>query len=74
MASPLQSLLLCPEVILHRSMGFNSHGQDCILRITPANQDVNLHSTCQILEWLAFLAERGGPVSKPIRSLQGNLN
>jgi amicoumacin kinase len=52
---------------------FNSSGQACILRITPPNQDVNIDSTRQVLEWLAFLAERGGPVCKPIRSLQGNL-
>jgi amicoumacin kinase len=53
--------------------GFNSQGQDCILRITPQDQDVNLRSTRLILEWLVFLAEHGGPVGKPIRSLRGNL-
>jgi amicoumacin kinase len=53
--------------------GFNSLGRDCILRITPQDQDVNLRSTRLVLEWLAFLADHGGPVSKPIRSLRGNL-
>jgi Ser/Thr protein kinase RdoA (MazF antagonist) len=53
--------------------GFNNQGRNCILRITPPNPDVNLSSTRKMLEWLAFLAERGGPVSRPIRSVQGNL-
>ncbi len=53
--------------------GFNSKGQDCVLRITPPDQDVNLRSTRLVLEWLTFLAGQGGPVSKPIRSLDGNL-
>jgi Ser/Thr protein kinase RdoA (MazF antagonist) len=53
--------------------GFKSQGQDCILRITPPDQDVDLRSTRLILEWLAFLAGHGGPVCRPIRSLLGNL-
>jgi amicoumacin kinase len=52
--------------------GYKSQGQDCILRITPPDQDVDLRSTRLILEWLAFLAGHGGPVSRPIRSLPGN--
>ena len=53
--------------------GFHHQGQDCILRVTPPNEDTSFRSTCQILEWLAFLADHGGPVSRPIRSLQGSL-
>lgn len=53
--------------------GFRRQGQDCILRITPPNEDASLNSTRQILEWLAFLADHGGPVSCPIRSLSGGL-
>jgi amicoumacin kinase len=53
--------------------GFHRQGQDCILRVTPPDEDVSFRSTGQILEWLAFLSEHGGPVSRPIRSLQGNL-
>ncbi len=53
--------------------GFRRLGQDCILRITPPNEDASLNSTRQILEWLAFLADHGGPVSCPIRSLAGSL-
>ena len=53
--------------------GFRRPGQDCILRITPPNEDASLNSTRQILEWLAFLADHGGPVSCPIRSLVGSL-
>jgi Ser/Thr protein kinase RdoA (MazF antagonist) len=52
---------------------FNFRDRDYILRITPPNEEITLHSTRQILEWLAFLTDRAGPVSKPIRSLQGNL-
>ena len=43
------------------------------MRITPPDEDVSLLSTRQVLEWLAFLADRDGPVSRPIRSLQGSL-
>jgi amicoumacin kinase len=53
--------------------GFKRQNHDFILRITPPNVDITLHSTRLVLEWLAFLEERGGPVSKPVRSLQGNL-
>lgn len=53
--------------------GFNSQGRDYILRITPPNEEINLRSTRLVLEWLAFLAERDGPVSKPVRSLKRNL-
>jgi Ser/Thr protein kinase RdoA (MazF antagonist) len=44
-----------------------------ILRITPPDTDVDLPSTRAMLEWLAFLAAHGGPVSRPVRSLEGNL-
>jgi len=48
-------------------------GQDCILRIAPPSDEINLHSTRLVLEWLAFLGEHGGPVCPPIRSVRGNL-
>ena len=53
--------------------GFQSQDRDCILRITPPDEDVSLLSTRQVLEWLAFLADRAGPVCRPIRSLRGSL-
>lgn len=47
--------------------------QDCILRITPPNADVDLVSMRAILEWLAFLSAHDGPIPDPIRSRNGNL-
>ena len=52
---------------------YSAHGQACILRITPPNTDVDRHAMQAILEWLAFLAEQGGPVVRPLRSLSGSL-
>jgi len=52
---------------------FTRQGQECILRITPSNEEINLHSTRQVLEWMAFLAERGGPVCRPCLSSRGRL-
>ena len=52
---------------------YNLPGQDCILRIAPPSDEINLHSTRLVLEWLAFLGEHGGPVSPPVRSVRGNL-
>jgi len=45
----------------------------CILKIMPPNTDVDVHAMRAILEWLAFLAENGGPVVPPVCSQQGNL-
>lgn len=52
---------------------YSAQGQACILRITPPNADVNRLAMQAILEWLAFLAEHGGPVVRPLRSLSGSL-
>jgi amicoumacin kinase len=52
---------------------FKRQSQDCVLRITPPDEGVDLRSTRLVLEWLAFLAEHSGPVSQPIRSLRGSL-
>ncbi len=52
---------------------YNFRGRDYILRITPPNEEITLQSAHLILEWLEFLAGHGGPVSKPVHSLKGNL-
>jgi Ser/Thr protein kinase RdoA (MazF antagonist) len=47
--------------------------RSCILKITPPNTDIDLHSMRSMLEWMAFLAEHDGPVVRPLRSRHGNL-
>ncbi len=52
---------------------YDEEGRACILRISPPHSDLDLHSMRSILEWLAFLSARGGPVVPPLRSRGGNL-
>ena len=52
---------------------YKSGETSCILRVTPPNRDIDLHSMRSMLEWLAFLADHGGPVARPLRSRRGNL-
>jgi Ser/Thr protein kinase RdoA (MazF antagonist) len=52
---------------------FDDHGVTYVLRITPPNAENDLAAMQSILEWLAYLASRGGPVPRPLRSRAGNL-
>jgi Ser/Thr protein kinase RdoA (MazF antagonist) len=42
--------------------------QACILRITPPDEEIDAGAMHAILEWVAFLADHGAPVSSPILS------
>jgi amicoumacin kinase len=48
--------------------GCRIDGQECVLRILPAEQESGLAAT---LDWIAFLAQHGAPVARPVRSLSG---
>ncbi len=52
---------------------FTNGPSRCVLRITPPNKDTNFQAMQSILEWLAFLAECGGPAARPVRSTRENL-
>lgn len=52
---------------------FEDSGIPYVLRITPPNDETDLAAMRSIQEWLAFLATRGGPVPRPLRSRGGNL-
>jgi Ser/Thr protein kinase RdoA (MazF antagonist) len=53
--------------------GFSRDGGDCILRITPPSQELDLPSMRSILDWMCFLSNHGTPVAAPIPSVQGSL-
>lgn len=48
--------------------GCRIDGQECVLRILPAEQASGLAAT---LDWISFLAQHGAPVARPVRSLTG---
>ncbi|MEW5869833.1 MAG: phosphotransferase [Chloroflexota bacterium] len=52
---------------------FARDGQEYVLRIIPPDVDIDLRSTLAKLAWLEFLGSHRGPVSRPVRSPQGNL-
>jgi len=52
---------------------FTKNGQDLVLRITPPNQDVDLHSIKAILAWMDYLGRHRAAVTRPVPSLDGNL-
>lgn len=52
---------------------FTQDGQERVLRITPPNQDIDLHSIKAILAWMDYLGRHGAAVTPPVPSRDGNL-
>jgi Ser/Thr protein kinase RdoA (MazF antagonist) len=53
--------------------GFSRVGRDCILRITPPNEELDLPSMQSIMDWMCFLSAHGASVAGPLPSLHGKL-
>lgn len=51
--------------------GFTKDGVECVLRVIPPNDEIDARAAVGILEWMGYLAEHGGPVTRPIRSEAG---
>ncbi len=52
---------------------FTKDSTDCVLRITPPNEEIDLPAMRAILPWMRFLAEGGASVAAPVLSQSGNL-
>jgi len=52
---------------------FTKDGEDCVLRITPPNDEIDLPAMRAILPWMRFLGEKGASVAAPVPSQNGNL-
>jgi Ser/Thr protein kinase RdoA (MazF antagonist) len=52
---------------------FQHGGQDCVLRLTPPNGEIDERSTQAALAWMDFLARHGASVPRPIPSRHGRL-
>jgi len=52
---------------------FTRDGEDCVLRITPPNEEIDLRAMRAVLPWMRFLAEGGASVAAPVLSQNGNL-
>lgn len=52
---------------------FAKDGKDCVLRITPPNEEIDLRAMRAILPWMRFLAEGGASVAAPALSQNGAL-
>jgi Ser/Thr protein kinase RdoA (MazF antagonist) len=52
---------------------FTRDGKDCVLRITPPNEEIDLPAMRAILPWMRFLAEGGASVAAPVLSQNGHL-
>ncbi len=52
---------------------FTKDGEDCVLRITPPNEEIDLPAMRAILPWMRFLAEGGASVAAPVLSQSSNL-
>ncbi len=48
-------------------------GKECVLRITPPNEEMTARSVLATLAWLEHAAARGGAVTVPVRSAGGRL-
>ena len=53
--------------------GFTRDGIEYALRITPPNDEIDLHATEAILDWMSFLSKHGAPITKPQLSRNGKL-
>jgi len=52
---------------------FTREGKECVLRITPPNEEIDLPAMRAILPWMRFLAAGGASVAAPVPSQNGNL-
>lgn len=52
---------------------FTKDGKDCVLRITPPNEEIDLPGMRAILPWMHFLAAGGASVAAPVLSQSGTL-
>ncbi len=52
---------------------FAKDGKDCVLRITPPNEEIDLPAMRAILPWMHYLADGGASVAAPVPSQSGNL-
>ncbi|HOU13840.1 MAG TPA: phosphotransferase [Anaerolineae bacterium] len=52
---------------------FTHAGKDCVLRITPPNEDIDLPAMRAILPWMHYLAAGGASVAAPAPAQSGNL-
>jgi Ser/Thr protein kinase RdoA (MazF antagonist) len=50
---------------------FDKDGVECVLRVIPPNDEIDVRAASAILEWMGHLADHGGPVTRPIRSEAG---
>jgi len=51
--------------------GFSQAGRNCVLRIIPPSDDIDLETTKAILDWMHYLAKRGAGVPRPMPSPKG---
>jgi Ser/Thr protein kinase RdoA (MazF antagonist) len=51
--------------------GFTKDGVECVLRVIPPNDEIDARAAAGILEWMGYLAEHGGAVTRPIPSDRG---
>ena len=52
---------------------FSQEGRECVLRITPPNEEIDLPAMLSILDWICFLSAHGAPVARPLPSMRGSL-
>lgn len=50
---------------------FGKDGVECVLRVIPPNDEIDARAAAAILDWMAYLAEHGGAVTRPVRSQSG---
>jgi len=53
--------------------GFTREGIDYVLRITPPNDEIDLHATEAILDWMSFLSTHAASITRPLLSRNGRL-
>jgi Ser/Thr protein kinase RdoA (MazF antagonist) len=53
--------------------GFTREGIDYVLRITPPNDEIDLHATEAILDWMSFLSTHAASITRPLLSRNGKL-
>lgn len=70
--SPAQAIALSGGHFSH-TYEFPRGGDRFVLRITPPNDEIDMHATKAVLSWLSYLAEHGASVPSLLESGEGNL-